>query len=337
MNEQPKVTVFMPVYNGAKYLRPAIDSILDQTYKNFELLIIDDGSTDASAEIVASYPDKRIRLIRNEKNLGLVASRNRGLAESRGEYIAVLDCDDVARPTRLEKQAAFLDAHADYGLIGGWAEQIDASGKPNGVVWENSLPPELIPSAMLFGNHFTHSTVMIRKSALPAEGYRLPLAEDYDLWIRMAKNWQLWNLPEILVGYRSHDEGISKRRKEDLRRELRQIYCEQLANLGIKPSDQELAMHRINFIYQGEDLKSFAAQKAAWLERLTAANKKTGFYPAEAFEKVVAARWLAFASANGKAGFWIWQRFWGSPLSKHVKRGDWKKVAKFFIKCLLQK
>jgi glycosyltransferase involved in cell wall biosynthesis len=115
----PKVTVLMSVYNGEEHLREAIDSILNQTYKNFEFLIIDDGSTDGSVNIIRSYLDPRIRLIKNKKNIGITRSLNKGLKLARGEYIARMDDDDIAFPERLEKQVRFLNEHVNVGLVGG--------------------------------------------------------------------------------------------------------------------------------------------------------------------------------------------------------------------------
>ncbi len=118
MKEKPRVTVLMSVYNGEKYLREAIDSILNQTFKDFEFLIIDDGSTDSSADIIRSYTDFRIRLIQNEKNIGLTRSLNKGLKLAKGEYIARMDVDDISLPIRFEKQVSFLDKYEDVKLVG---------------------------------------------------------------------------------------------------------------------------------------------------------------------------------------------------------------------------
>jgi len=111
MGEPPKITVFIPAYNREKYIGDAIESILAQTFTNYEILLIDDGSTDGTVDIMRSYTDPRLRIIRNEKNLGIPKTRNKGIEHARGEYIAMLDSDDRAYPTRLEKQAAFMDRH----------------------------------------------------------------------------------------------------------------------------------------------------------------------------------------------------------------------------------
>jgi hypothetical protein len=145
------------------------------------------------------------------------------------------------------------------------------------------------------------------------------------------------NLPEILVSYRDHEGGISKKRKDDLAHELKNIYIEQLADLGITPSEAELHIHRINFTYIGADLADFIEKKAAWLEKLAAANDRLNRYPAEAFRRIVVGRWLSFCSANTRAGLPIWKRFWQSSLSRNISPSDSKDLLKFIIKCLMRK
>jgi glycosyltransferase involved in cell wall biosynthesis len=125
----PKVSVVMSVYNGEKYLCEAIDSILNQTFENFEFLIVNDGSTDRTLEILQSYRDPRIKVINNERNIGLTASLNKGLKIAKGEYVARMDADDVSFPHRLEQQKAFLDRNPRVAMVGSWAEVIDESGK----------------------------------------------------------------------------------------------------------------------------------------------------------------------------------------------------------------
>jgi len=126
---EPKVTVLMPVYNGERYLNEAVDSILGQTFTDFEFLIIDDASTDKTPEILRSYDDPRIRVVTNEENLGLSKSLNKGLALARGEFIARMDADDVSYPYRLQVQHEFMTQHPGAGVIGSWAEYIDRKGE----------------------------------------------------------------------------------------------------------------------------------------------------------------------------------------------------------------
>jgi len=335
---EQKITVIMTVYNGEKYIKEAIDSILRQTYKNFELLIINDGSTDNTLKIVNQYQDKRLKLIQNPINSGIVYSRNKALEESTGEFIAVLDADDIALPTRLKKQLNFLEKNTDFGLIGGWAELIDEYGNLTGIKWKNKIPPNRISSTLLFNNLFTHSAAMLRKNAIPADGYRqYEISCEFDLWIRMAKKWKLGNLNEILVKYRIHSEGVSKNKKETLDQELKQIYTSQLSCLDIRPSDEELKIHRTNFTFQGKNIKEFIDKREAWLEKLNKANNEVGYYPKHEFAEVISERWLYSCDSNSVAGFWIWKKFWHSPLSKQIHWSDWNRLLKFFIKCLLKK
>lgn len=334
---EPKVTVLMPVYNGEKYLREAIDSVLSQTFSDFEFLIINDGSTDNSVEIIKNYNDSRIRLIHNDKNRGIVFSRNRGLEESRGEYIAILDCDDIAYPRRLEKQLKFLDAHPDFGVIGSWVKLIDSAGQPTGVIWKNRISPEKIPSFLLFGNCFAHSSTIIRAKAIPPELYQpFEISCDYDLWIRMSKKWKLWSLPEILTKYRVHQKGVSKSKQELLNQEIKKILIGQLANLKITPAAGELEIHRANYTYCANDLENFISRREAWLKELKKANRQVGYYSEPEFSQVISGRWFTSCSTNTRLGFWIWKKYWASDLSRTDQK-NWLELLKFFIKCLLKK
>jgi glycosyltransferase involved in cell wall biosynthesis len=209
----PKISVILPVYNAQSYLRESIESILNQSFEDFELIIINDGSTDDSLSIMESYTDQRIRII-NQSNAGLPISLNRAITISKGEYLARQDADDISLPARLAKQLAYLDAHPQCALLGTWA-QILVENTPT----DRSLShPHLngdIQLKLLFFNCFVHSSVMIRKSALETSGLypedpeKFP-PEDYDLWLRIAKHWDVANLPEILLQYRELPNSISR-------------------------------------------------------------------------------------------------------------------------------
>lgn len=205
-----KVSVVVSVYNGEKYLREAVDSILGQTFRDFEFIIVDDGSTDRTWAILQSYNAPRIVLLRNQENIGLTRSLNKGLAAARGEYIARMDADDVSLPERLEKQVAYLDAHSEVGLLGTWIEIIGERGERLSVL-RRPIEPPLITWSLLFDNCLAHSTVMYRRSLVGKLGGYNPsrYAQDYDLWSRMSFETQIVNLPEVLVRWRSHPDGIS--------------------------------------------------------------------------------------------------------------------------------
>lgn len=214
MPTSPKVTVLMPLYNGERFLREAIDSILGQTFADFEYLIIDDGSTDTSAELVASYDDPRIRLVTNDANLGVTASLNLGIELATGEYIARMDCDDVSLPTRLAEQVAYLDAQPDCAVVAAMVTMIDENGRPCGD-WPDdrqATTREAIRRFLPRANCIAHPGIMIRKSVLARYRYdsRHRVAQDYDLWLRIAADGlAIDKHPDPLLKYRVRAASVT--------------------------------------------------------------------------------------------------------------------------------
>lgn len=210
----PKVSVVMSVYNGARYLAEAIESILGQTFTEFEFIIVNDGSTDRTAAILAEYAgrDQRLILIQNEQNLGLTPSLNKGLARASGQYIARQDADDISLPQRLQQQVIFLDEHPQVVLVSGNYEIIDEQGRQVRVE-RRFGEPGIIAWYLLFVNYVGgHSVVMFRREQVVnlggyAEDYRY--AQDYQLWLRLVKLGDLVILPDILLQWRAHGENIS--------------------------------------------------------------------------------------------------------------------------------
>ncbi len=204
----PLVSVIMPVYNAENYLREAIESILNQTYTNFEFIIIDDNSTDNSLKIIQSYNDPRIKLLQNNTNLGVTKTLNIGLKNARGKYIARMDADDISLPTRLEKQVDFLLKNQDYCLIGSYYQLIEDK-----YIVKLPVSDESIRANMIFHNPFCHPSVMFDNELLRIENIfyneQLKFAQDEDLWYRLSKFGKLYNLPEVLLYYRTCGERIS--------------------------------------------------------------------------------------------------------------------------------
>jgi glycosyltransferase involved in cell wall biosynthesis len=207
------VSVVMPVHNAEKYLSQAIESILGQTFSDFEFIIVDDGSTDSSSVILERYQrqDKRIKVF-SQKNLGVTAARNTGCRMAKGKFIAVMDSDDISLPERLERQYRFLESHAEVGICGTWAEIIDQNGRE---VTVYRLPDEsqVIKWFLNFGvNYLIHSSVMMRQEIVRKLGFYLSemiVCEDYYLWVRASRVTQMANIPEILTRYRKWEGGIS--------------------------------------------------------------------------------------------------------------------------------
>ncbi len=211
----PKVSVIMPTFNVEKYLKAAIDSILAQTYADFELIIVDDNSTDKTREIVQSYTDKRIMLIDGPCR-GIAAALNKGMKMATGEYIARMDADDISLPQRLEKQVFFLEKHRNVGICGTFATKIDEYGKKIANVSGLIENPTIIDA--LFSCILVHPSVMFRRNVV--EKYDLYYnedfltAEDQELWARALKVTQVCNLPEYLFFYREHGSNVSYVKKE---------------------------------------------------------------------------------------------------------------------------
>lgn len=207
--EPPRVSVIIPVRNGAQFIRQAIDSILSQTLTDLELLVVDDASTDNTCEIIQSYDDLRLRYLQNPQCLGVSASRNLAMVEARAPYVAFLDADDIAYPQRLEMQIAYLDSHPEVALVGTHLDYIDADGKflysekPGQRPCEPAaLRSELLRRACILPSTATGRTnVLIDAGGFPQQ---MHYAEDHDLWCRIAVNHNLAILPDRLVAYRQH-------------------------------------------------------------------------------------------------------------------------------------
>lgn len=213
--KNPKVTVLMSVYNGEQYLCEAIDSILNQTFKDFEFIIINDSSTDKTGEILENYNDPRIKIINNDKNIGLTKSLNKGIVIAKGEYIARQDADDISMPERLQKEVEFLAKNKNVGLVGTDSSIINEKGK---VVHAVKCITDYIELKikLLEGNQLTHSSVMFRKECIYSVGnYReeFKFAQDYDFYLRIAELCDIANISESLVKWRISTKSISVTKK----------------------------------------------------------------------------------------------------------------------------
>ena len=212
MTPAPKISVILPVFNGERYLSEAIGSVLTQSFRDFELIIINDGSSDRSGEIAGSFRDERIRII-SQENRGLIATLNRGIAEARGEYIARIDSDDIwADAEKLEKQIRFMENNPEYSLVGTNAGAINGEGRKIFSIL-NPLSDGEIRKKILLKNCFVHSSVLFRKQAALECGSYAPdekLIEDYGLWLRMGRKWKFANLGDSRISYRLNPSGLTQ-------------------------------------------------------------------------------------------------------------------------------
>lgn len=232
----PRVSVLMAAYNGDDFLAQAIESIHGQTFENWELVVIDDGSTDRTSSILAeaAHNDPRMRVVRQDTNTGLTRALNRAIDMARGEILARHDADDVSRPDRLRRQVDFLDAHPEIGIVGSNYHEIDEAGRSKALV----RPPAdhtAIRALSVYHSPFCHSSVAMRRSALEPLGAlydeALRYSQDMDLWRRLLAATRGANLPEPLVGFRRHDARISSAKHEEQQRIADSICERALADL----------------------------------------------------------------------------------------------------------
>lgn len=241
-----KVSVLMPVYNVQDHVSEAVDSILNQTFKDFEFIIIDDASTDSTFEIINSYKDERIVLLKNETNIGLAASLNKGIKIAKGEYIARMDGDDISMPKRLEKQVDYLDKHPEVGVLGTYIKLFGSVSTIN----KYFLKDIECKLQLLFGVPFAHPTVVFRKviftsSNLYYDESLHQYGEDYDLWFKLSKFTNFANLPSILLKYRTYP--ITKKKIEETAR----INRGRQTHLGVlKMFQLEMDTIDISLLYQ---------------------------------------------------------------------------------------
>ena len=279
----PDITVLLPVYNGEQYVAEAVTSILEQSYANFELLVMDDGSMDGTPQVLEALAaaDARVRIHRRE-NRGLIATLNEGLAMCSTELVARMDADDRAMPERLQLQKTFMDRHAHIAVCGTGMEMYE-SGR---VVTPRCCAPFDI--LCLFGSPLAHPTVMYRRSVvLGLGGYAadMPAGEDYDLWCRIAAaGYGIDNLPQALLRYREHPQmpRIAYRRQSV--KTTQTIWVRQLEALGLSPSLSDLDSHAY-CASPCADIGLRQRAAARWLAKLCAANIVRPVYNQQMLER----------------------------------------------------
>lgn len=208
--QPPAISVLLPVYNGGRFLRQAIDSILAQEFSDFELIAVDDGSSDNSLEILRSYTDPRLTIVRHPQNMGIVQTLRTGLAQCSGTYIARMDADDIAMPDRFRKQVSYLEQHPDAGVVDTVQAIMDESGRLTGRTNSPVTSAADIYRSLPKMNCLGHPSVMVRGSVLRAFGYRDVAYEDYDLWLRIAAaGIRIVKLDEPLLHFREHGSSIT--------------------------------------------------------------------------------------------------------------------------------
>ncbi|OGI07754.1 MAG: hypothetical protein A2Y40_09285 [Candidatus Margulisbacteria bacterium GWF2_35_9] len=250
MSNNPFVSIILPVYNGDAYIKESITSILNQSYGHFELIIMNDASTDTSFDIIKSIQDKRIRLINNDENMGLIKTLNKGLSLSNGKYIARMDQDDIALNKRIEEQVNFMEKNPKIGISGTYIDRFSNNKRIR--IAKVPTKPEIIKCLLLFKNCLAHPSVIIRKDVLEKNqiSYNIlhTAAEDYGLWQNASFYTVVANLPKVLLKYRENPTGMTSIADSDKNKNRRKtiykiIYKQGLTHFGFEPSDKELELH----------------------------------------------------------------------------------------------
>jgi glycosyltransferase involved in cell wall biosynthesis len=285
-----RVTVLMPVYNAEKYLASAIQSILDQTYKDFELLLINDGSTDKSVEVIESFNDSRIKLVHNEQNINVESTLNRGLDLIDTEYIARMDSDDIAFPNRLQKQVEYMDKHPEVGVCSSWIHLFDAVEYDI----QNPTDHDEIQCELLFHNVIAHPGVIMRKSLIDKYNLRYAkyrYAEDLDMWMRCSFLFKLHNVPEVLLNYRISSNSVSQAHSQLQNESINKVLKKNFEALGLNLNDDQINLHK-KIGYKVPFTDRIELTKAGkHLYEMIVANQRTSRYPKEVFKKTIIKYW----------------------------------------------
>ncbi|MGC8958960.1 MAG: glycosyltransferase family 2 protein [Chloroflexia bacterium] len=312
-HRHPEVSVIMAVYNGAQYVREAIDSILSQTFPAFEFIVVDDGSTDDTPRILATYSDPRVIVIPNESNRGLTRALNRGIRASRGKYIARQDADDTSFPERLERQVQFLESHPEVGLVGTGAQWVDAQGLPI-QLWQPISDPVQIQEMLLSGIPFLHGTFVFRRACLEDTGggynEKMPVAQDCDLLLRIADRWHLTNLPDILYIHRRHEDTVTARQRSEQKR------YERLAQITACQRRLAYGWARLRLVHRPVPSWVYSADRKWMAERYLWWSAG-----ARAVSKGIALQFLLIALALNPTSTLAWAYIWGIIARKLQRLG----------------
>jgi len=334
----PVISIIMPVYNSALYLSQALDSVLAQTFHDFELLVIDDGSTDDSRLIINTYcqQDARITLLQC-RHRGLIDTLNDGFSLARGKYLARLDSDDLAVPSWLAKIVDFMNSHDEIGICGANVQTFDARRN----LWVLHYPTEheAIRCHLLFNSVISNGNVFLRRSVV--QQFQLyfdknyPHAEDYELWVRASKLTTLANIPLVLTRVRLHDKQVSSLFSSIQHEGSLRISHRQLAELGLEVTAHELELHAavIGYTVARTSTLTMMTECEVWLQRILQANESAQLYQPTVLREVVSMQWMHYCARMARLGMGAWQIYQHSSLSNSVL----PKQVKLFIRCLLRR
>jgi glycosyltransferase involved in cell wall biosynthesis len=286
-----KVSVLMPLYNKAPYLREAIDSVLAQTFTDWELIVVDDCSSDESVSIVESYDDPRIKLHKNERNLGTAGNANRCIALSKGEYLVRFDADDICVPDRIEAQVNYMDAHPEVGVSSGHLETFGTETE----VWKLPTEDEDLRAMMLFNVPIAQGASIIRKSVLTEHSIEYDergpnVGEDWLLWFKLAHETKLGNIDKILIKYRRGEQNITYSGNNNLYKSRTYVYRYFFKELGLPEEKTDIHFYTKPF-FPTPATATTVVEFREWLDELKAFNEKRKFFHQEKFNRILEEKW----------------------------------------------
>ncbi|HQO10237.1 MAG TPA: glycosyltransferase family 2 protein [Clostridiales bacterium] len=338
----PAISVIMSVYNSSPYLKEAVDSILRQSFRDFEFLITDDCSTDGSRKILNDYllKDNRIILILNDKNEGLTVNLNRMITKARGKYIARMDSDDISMPDRFEKEHNFMESNPHVGLLGSHSRIIKTGSRDK--ILKRSSEHEEIRTALLFENIITHSTVFFRNSLLKEldmnynTGFRI--IQDYELWSRLVNKTEFRILPDVLVQYRMTDTNLCAvtSHKQNYRENfLKTIYKYQFDSIGFKYTEDQIDTHICIGYKTKNSSPEILEASESWLKSLSEQNENTKRFIPVIFNKYISMYWFKICTKSTNLGLSVLYKYYRSSLKKGYNPGP-VLISRFLIKCLIK-
>ncbi|MDQ3047277.1 MAG: glycosyltransferase [Bacteroidota bacterium] len=304
--ESPLVSVVIPVYNASAYLKDSVDSIVQQSYKNLEILIINDGSTDTSSQILSGYSDERIRVITHSENQGIIISLNTGIKQAKGKYIARMDADDQSHPERIKKQVEFLENNPSVGVLGTYIQNHQRFS----VYSSKWFTSKEIKSRLLFDNILSHPTIMFRTDVIQKfqklYSPEFIHAEDYAFWLASLDKTDFALIPEALLNYREHAGQISVKKREQQMESVKRAQMMIFKKLGIDPSAKEQKTHERIFFLNYDYSAEFISSAESWLLKLKSANEQAGIFEVKSYENILSWTWFEictdFASKKFKCG-----------------------------------
>jgi len=325
----PTISIVMPVYNGEEYLKEAIDSILNQTYTDFEFIILNDGSTDKTEEIILSYGDPRIVYIKNEQNLQIVKTLNKGILRAKGKYIARMDADDISLPKRFEKQLHFMEENSNIDICGSWLETFGDYNQ----IWKPPSQHNKIKVNLLFNSAIMHPTIFAKRTFFSDLKYNESMvgAEDYELWVRSIDMYHFSNIPFVLLKYRIHSSKTDKNTQIDIANLCRK---KMLKKCGCSLSDDEFDIFLKISFRENVDLEKFLPV----LNKILYSNKRSNYFNQKLLSQSFIERFFYIAKKKNNYNLKLLFTFHNLKTLRFIPYPLLSiQYIKFSIKCLLRR